>query len=244
MWMLRKSNLLEVAKYVTAIVTVPATYHVFFDIFKAADRGIWLAGFTAVCSIILIDVLLLYFLYILEEDTDPLKKWPDAIGAIALAIANIAVGIVDEGILAWVPRVGLITLVSRDVFRWALDYWSFYNSYEAVELRLRNKQKTIRRKVDHEEWKVAMQELRPDIRYKQLENEIRLRQLDRTDDVYEDSSDDLVEVGDNVFKRKGVREYLWSKANGELIDTTATGKPYLTLRGAKQARTKYLNAMN
>lgn len=234
MWAFRNKNLLEVAKYVTAVVTIPATYHVFYRIFSDADRGSLLAGFTAVCSIILIDVLLLYFLYILEENSDPLKKWPDVFGAVSLAVANVAIGWYDEGALAWVPRVGLISLVTRDVFRWALDYRAFYNSFEAVESRLRKEQKIARRKLDLEMWYIALEQLRPDIELKQLENEIKLRQLDTSV-----IPDELVEIESGIFRRG--RDYLWERVEGELVDTTVTGQPYRTLRGAKQARTKYLN---
>lgn len=261
------NNWLKAAKYITALVQVPATFAVFYAQLVATGHSPELAAFKAGCSVLLMDVMLLWLLYVLESPFhDPLKKLPYVLSVVALTIANVIIGIIDEGIFAIALRVGLLTLVMVDVSAWAVDLAVIYFSREAQEIRFRNRQVLRRKRLRERAWKRAMARLSDALETQQLQQEINLLQLEiahipprrhwwqrngaapasipakkayaaPTEQL---ENDNTVNVMDEGIIRTKNGNYAWiSPYTNETFHETATGKPY-TERGAKAARTKHI----
>lgn len=237
----RNNQWLWGVKVTAALFQVPATWHVFMRLFEDTGRGVWEARITTLLAILLIDAFFLAVLYLLESDATPLEKLPWALAGVGLLAANLAIGYLDEGWLAWGPRIGFIGLVLTDLFAWATDIITQYFSRDQVEKRLRDKQVLHRRRLYMKAWKKAMKDLYPSLIDMHQQREIRALNLDepvvKLLEAGEPEND--AEVSEGVYYANG--SYYWvSPYTNEVYYQTSTGKPY-TMRGAQQARTRHVN---
>lgn len=241
----RNNQWLWLVKIAAALFQVPATWHVFMRLFEDSGRGIWEARITTLLAILLIDAFFLAVLYLLESDATPLEKLPWALAGVGLLVANLAIGFLDEGWLAWGPRIGFIGLVLTDLFAWATDIVTQYFSRDQVEKRLRDKQVLHRRRLYMKAWKKAMKDLYPSLIEMHQQREVRALNLEPQIEepvvrlLESGQPEEGTEVAEGVYYSP--QGYYWvSPVTNEVFYETSTGKPY-TLRGAQQARTRHIN---
>ncbi len=235
---IRNNRWLWGLKITAALFQIPATWHVFMRLFQESGRGVWESRITTLLAILLIDAFFLAVLYLLESDASPLDKLPWALAGIGLLAANLVIGFLDEGWLAWGPRIGFIGLVLTDLFAWVTSIVTQYFSREQIEKRLRDKQVLHRRRLYMRAWKKAMKDLYPSLIEMHQQRETRSLNLDEPV-VRLLESGQPEEVAEGVYYENG--GYHWvSPVTNEVFYQTAAGKPY-TLRGAQQARTRHIN---
>ena len=243
---------LRTAKYITAVLQIPATWAVFTRAFEQAGRSPELTIFNTLCAVLLMDVLLLYLLNTLEgTKVSTSNKLPYVIAILLLTAANLAIGYIDEGLLAFSPRVGLVTLVGIDVFVWVNDFRTLYFSRDVVEKRIRDNQVVARRKLKARMNMLARWRLLPMYLQQQLEIEKRLLVGSKTESptVPEAVPAKPVKIHSINTLPDGVVDlghgkYGWENPfNGATHEKTAVGKPY-TMRGAQIARSRHITEQN
>lgn len=235
----RDNKWLWAVKIVAALFQIPATWNVFVKNFKAAGRPDLEAYITTFFAILLIDIFFLAVLYLLESDElDPIKKIPWALVGVGLLIATLLIGFADEGLFAWMPRVGFIGLVSADLFTWAADFIALMFDRDRIEKRVRDRQVVARRRIMQKAWKEAQKALYEDLVYLQYERERRsLGIAPKGNTVSSDPEYQIVE--DGIIFLPATNSYGWEAEDGQFYCRTVGGKNY-TLRGAKLARARRL----
>ena len=167
-------TVLWIVKIVAAIFNFPATAYVFFDILSATDRSPAFVYFNLIFAVLLIDVFFLWVLGVLEDSKeDPIKRMPAALSSILLVVAIIWIGVKDEGILAFAPRIGLVVLVFNDWILWSTDFFQLYFSRERIEKRIRDREVVHSRKIKSAARKQAMKNLKTEIIYSQEQSLIK-----------------------------------------------------------------------
>lgn len=229
MW---NNRLLWGVKLIAAIFNAPATGYVFYNVFSSTSRSSFFVYFNVLCAVLLIDAFFLWVLYELEDDSiDPRDRIPEAIVAFALTVGVIVIGAIDEGMLAWIPRMGIVALVLRDELRWINSYVRVYRSREYQEQRIRDQEVVDRRKLMQKAKRDAWNQLETEFIQVQVQRE--RKQLGLVDLIEENYEQDLPE---RIVKTD--EGYGWVDFEGELTSETSTGNPY-TLTGAKLALARY-----
>jgi hypothetical protein len=125
-------------KILAAAYQTPATATVFFNEFD--NRTPLFQYITTILAVLLIDMLLIVTLWKLENSSiDPIERGAWVFAAIFLTSAVVYIGFLDEGGLAWGPRIGIITIVLVDIIKWMLDLLRQYYSRDEKEKRIRNR---------------------------------------------------------------------------------------------------------
>jgi hypothetical protein len=134
-------------KIAVALYQIPATWDVFYNILYDAGRRSYLLYMETILAIVLIDLLLLASLHLLETPaSNPVIKLPLALVVTLLTIAIFGIGIADEGVLGFAPRMGLVGLVLTDVLNWLFEVYRYNNDRERIEQRIHNNSVVHRRK--------------------------------------------------------------------------------------------------
>lgn len=240
-------------KLCAAVFNGMATYTVFHQVFKDADRGQELSIISALLAVILVDLFFICALVMLEDKQKSIQdraSW--AVAAILLVIATIGIGFADEGYVSWVPRIGFIMLVGQDVLSWYFEWLSIYKSREAQERRIRDSQVIMRRETLRKAYKEVIHSKEMLEAFKQREREREYENLGFTASTPEPQKqstplsepieqpnllDYAEQVEDNIIQLPS-GGYGWiDPSSGEVNTATALGKPY-TLRGARAALTR------
>lgn len=230
---IRDSYWIWAVKVIASLFQIPATWNVFSTIFRNSGRPEWEVEFSTFFAIVLIDVFILAVSYIIESpELTPGRKVPWVLVAVGLLTGIIWIGIKDEGPLAWVPRLGLIGLISADVFSWFYDLVATYNSREAIEQRIRDRQVIKRRKQMEQAWSKSFKKLAPRLEELQTARELRTLGIEDFPPMVEDSP--IVQLASGAWS--------WLDEEGQVHDTTATGKPY-TKAGATRAHARHSRSL-
>jgi hypothetical protein len=235
------NKLLWAVKFVAAIFNAPSTGYVFYGILDKTERSEWLVWFNTILAVLLIDLFFLWVLTVLEDESiDPIKRMPMAISAVLLSVAIVIIGVMDEGVLSYAPRIGLLALVFNDLVGWGTDYWAHYNSREQIEQRIRKSEVVARRRMNEKTLKAAIKESEADF---QARHRSRiLEQLGQSDSEHSEPEKVLApeELPEHVFKADD-GTYGWvSPVTGERTTKTSLGKPYNTMRGAQIAVSRHV----
>jgi len=189
-------------------------------------------------AILLIDVLFIVLLYLLESaELSVREKLPWSVVGFGLIVVVVYIGYLDEGLLAFAPRLGFIGIVMADELNYLTEVMATYTSREVTEQRIRNRQVIARRKAMQKAYRAALKELEPTMKEVQIQRE--LATLKQTEPK---ASEPLInknghkEVEPGIFEvRDG--EFAWADKAGQLHAKTQLGKPF-TLRGAKITRSR------
>lgn len=237
--------LLWSVKITAAIFNAPSTGYVFWGILEKTDRANWLVLFNTLLAVLLIDLFFLWVLTVLEDSTlDPLKRLPMAVSSIGLSVAIIAIGIKDEGILSYAPRIGLLALVFNDLVGWSTEFWAHYNSREQIEQRLRNRLVIQRRRMEVKTQNAAVTKLEPyfeERHVRKIMDQLGMedtseRSETTTPQVHEES---IKELPEHVFVQDDGTVGWRSPITGQLFTETKAQNPY-TIRGAQIAASRHI----
>lgn len=249
---IRDNKILWLVKIAAAAFQIPATWHVFTKLFEEAGRGQIETYITSFFAIVLIDALIIIVMYFLESgELNPLDKSAWAFGGVALLVSIFYIGYKDEGAMSFAPRIGVLLLISIDLFSWSTEFTTYYFSREQIEKRLRNKQVLHRNKQDKKAWREARKKLYPELVQLQMKREIQLLGLD---ELYQPTESTPLPEPVEQSDLMGYAEYVepnivqlpsggygWSDpVTGEITTTTALGKPY-SLQGARSALSRSRN---
>lgn len=258
---MRDNYLWWAVKIMAAVYQASATYRVFYNKLEDTGRESWERGLDSVLAILLIDLFFLAVLYFLEsDDISVFNKFPLVLIGIGLAVAIIAIGITDEGTMAWGPRIGILGLIFTDVFKWSSEvgkmWWqrhTYRTSREFQEQCIRDSEVIARRKAKEKATKKAYEVLADEFLQTIIERERRnLRTIEDKIDmvVVSPKQTDLplvnidpVELSEGVWDM-GNGTFAWNVDDGDLVTEGAFGKAYSTQQGAQRARSRVVNAQS
>jgi hypothetical protein len=235
------NNVFAWLKLCAAVFNGAATFLVFYSIFSEGERGVFFSAFSAVLAVVLIDLFYIAALITMEDKSINLRErgiW--GISATLLAIATLAIGIADEGILGIVPRIGFVLLVLQDDLAVYSEYAVLYHSRDAQEKRILNKQVLLRKneRAKAFERMIKSTEIQDAMEAKERERELDLLALKSTSFpepvVHTPTAESYVEEVEPHIMQLATGGYGWVDKFGELNTTTALGKPY-SYQGAKAA---------
>ena len=238
--MTKNKTILWVVKGIAAIFNFPATAYVFFELLSDTNRPSWLVYFNTIFAVLLIDALFIWVLGVLEDSTiAPVQRIPVVFSSIALSIAVFAIGVIDEGILAFAPRIGIFLLVFNDLVLWVIDCfiaWGNYFTRDRIEQRIRDREVIARRKAKEQAIRTAYKRLKPEMAdyHTNLLREGLELNSEHSEKPVNTSKIFNKEDLDQYVKQNGKGFYWIRPGTGEKFYETATGKHY-TERGAKLA---------
>ncbi len=246
---MRDHKLQWAVKIAAAVFQASSTYRVFYDNSRHIGRGVFESSLDSILAIALIDLLFIYLLYMLESnEISVYDKSPLVMVSIGLAVFIVIIGRMEEGDLAWGPRIGIIGIIAVDVFRWLTDIGKlFYQQYrhrqsrEYQEQVIRDKEVLARKKAKEKALYQAFTELEPEFLQVQIERERRNLGLTLSEKQLDfiDLSPQNREVEPGVVQLND-GHFAWIN-NGELVTSGSLGKPYSTQIGASRARARSIN---
>lgn len=235
---MKNKTLLYAIKAIFSAFNVPATYHVFHDIFADVRATEGLVKFNTICAIVLIDLVFLWLLDLLENSAiDPLQRLPAALSAVIMTGAILWIGFIDESILAVAPRVSIIMIVLYDLAALYGEYHRLYRTPDAL-LQASRDRYHAKEAIDALRAKnEALEGIYPEqVAYFTEVERRKLVSAERSasSDTHESA------LAEGIYRTD--KGYAWkSPVTGEVFDETSSGKPY-TLTGAKQALTRHVNS--
>lgn len=246
---MRKDYWFTSLKLCAAVFNGTATYLIFFSIFMLGGRGTLFAGVSAALAVILVDLFFIVALIMLEDKTVNIRErivW--GVSATLLAIATLAIGVADEGLLGLVPRAGFVLLVAQDVLSVYSDWELEYNSRPAKEQRIRDTQVILRAEEKAKAYRRVIQgaEIKAAFEAKILEQELKNLEVNKPTPFSEPVTQPIVEQAEQYIQEleQGIVQtddgFGWVNRDGELMTTTALGKPY-SYQGAKNALSRAKN---
>jgi len=132
---LNNKHLWMTTKLFSVLFNSFSTWTVFFSVLEQSIGSKILAGLGTFCAVMLVDVLFVALVGRLEADFKEGEeifgvRWAYVIGLVSLYASIVAIGFLDEGIMAIAPRIGLgiIAMISilQFVFQWTSyqdDHW-------------------------------------------------------------------------------------------------------------------------
>lgn len=260
------------SKILTVLFTSVSTVNVFYDTlsnsatlrttFKSDDVRnivIWLSVAIAVGLIDVMFIALVSFLETPRQEGEAYtRRWSYVFGLVILLGFIMLIGFMDEGFLAFAPRVVLVVMAAVSI----LGYWIDYRAWRDMTWEERFKNEKYRQeKEDQRSLLETTRRIKNDARVKALEygkeayiqsyTDQILRELGYTPNPRELEEGDIrylpepspqVQLDDYIFETDIGYGWQCPYCGLEQIET-ATGDP-LKLRGAKIQLSKHVNSCN
>jgi hypothetical protein len=119
-----------------------STWTVFFAVLKQSIGSSLLAGLGTFCAVMLVDVLFVALIGRLEADYSEEEvyevRWAYVIGLVTLYASIVAIGFLDEGIMAIAPRIGLGIIAMISVLQFVFNWRSYQDAHWQERFEKRN----------------------------------------------------------------------------------------------------------